>query len=156
MAPRLAIVISLLGLGCGPKDNARTGHQPASQPPSASLPQTQVDTVFIAGPTVIAAFPVTQAAADSSENTNEALADFQFHLGNARRVLRAQGIAVIERYDSLVLIRMDSGGWVWRVRADSGGVGYLLLAPRKPPEAFWGVMTDSDLIDAVVHYLEKR
>ncbi len=111
---------------------------------------------MIAGPTVIAAFPVTQAEADSSQEANEALGDFQFHLGGARDSLKALGITVIARYDSLVPVREDWGTWIWRVGADSGGVGYLLVAPRRPSKTFWGVMTSSDLVDAAAHYFERR
>jgi hypothetical protein len=156
MASRFALGLALVSLGCGRGANARTARDaPSSRHPSRQAPSL-ADTVLITGPTIVAAFAVTQAEADTSDDVNEALSDFQFHLNSARDSLRAEGIALVERYDSIIPIREDWGTWSWRLGADSGRVGYLFVAPRRPAKELWGVMSDVDLIESATQYFGKR
>ena len=112
---------------------------------SATGQQHPAATVVSTGPTIIAAFPTTQSRVDNNPGLSEALSDFQYYLPGVRDSLRHLGVTVIERYDSLIPIREASARWVWRVTADSGGVGYMFLAPSRRPRVIWGVATDVDL-----------
>ena len=126
---------------------------------ASALPRTQppaVDTVVVTAPTVIAAFAVTQPQVDSHPDVAEALADFRHYLPGVRDSVRALGAEVVERYDSLIPIRVGSIRSVWRVRADSGGVGYLFVAPDRGSHTIWGVRTDIDLLEAFTKFLAKR
>jgi len=53
----------------------------------------------VQGPTVVAFFPVTDADL-KSDDTNEALSDFQYYLQQAERPLQERGIAVYHSYAS--------------------------------------------------------
>jgi hypothetical protein len=107
-------------------------------------PRTDDDTgaVVAPGPVVVAAFPVTQAEADSNEDIATALEDFQTYLPAIADSLRRLGVKFAVRFASPIRVTAGGQSMTWTVSDDSGGVGYLMLAPGKPPKAFWGVHTD--------------
>jgi len=138
-------LLLLAALGCG------------TRPDTAGIDRTPVDAdtgvVRAAGPLVVAAFPTTQAEIDANADAGEALSDFQYTLPGVAAGLRARGVALAVRYARPVRIAAPGRTLAWQVSADSGGVGYLLLAPGRPPHTLWGVHTDSDLLEAAADWL---
>jgi hypothetical protein len=114
-------------------------------------------TVLVQGPVLVAFYPAaSQEAVDSSEDLATVIDDFSYHLSTAMDSLRALGITVTER--PVGQIRLSEGG---RAREflpakDSADVGYLFVIPGQPDRVQYGVMTNSDLVDAARHYLGAR
>ena len=108
--------------------------------------------IDIRQPTVIAHFVTTQAEVDSNPDLGEALSDFQYHLGGARATLTDWGVALEERYAPVVRYRV-AGRVVRFAPPRDSAVAYLLLAKDFPPQIYYGVLTDSDLLDRVRRFL---
>ena len=108
------------------------------------------------GPVVVAAFPATRATRDAGGDADEARDDFQTSLPAVAAGLRARGVALAVRYAAPVRVRTGAGTLTWAVSPDSGGVGYLLVAPgraphglgradrRRPPRRGGPVLRDAD------------
>ena len=140
MRHQLTAAAALLALACGapPRDDAST--------PDDSL------TLRISGPTLVAVVPHTPGFLDSNvvdadEDTTgltTALDDFSFYLGVTDSAMRARGVQVHLRIDTLIR-------WVANGRRDSmrftpdSGVAYLFFSPAGP-RVRRGVMTDIDLL----------
>jgi hypothetical protein len=107
--------------------------------------------VVVHGPTVVAFFPpVAQAQLEKDPDTNEALADFQLYARSVRAPLRKAGIQFHELYTHSFRLRIGKKLTTFRpVKVD---VGYYLVAPGKEPRIQYGVMTDSDLLQAANEY----
>jgi len=140
----------MLGLSgiCACREQQRAVDR-SGAPAATSLLAKSVITV--SGPTVIAAFPVTQAEVDSSDETAEALNDFQFHLRNATGGLRALGVTVHEQYSSPVRWKVNGGSYERSIPSDSVAA-YLFLSPTRRDSVVYGVQTDIDLVDLVRQY----
>jgi hypothetical protein len=146
-------------------DSARVGEAhsaaalPSDTPPTATAPNAQPipDTAVIPiqGPTVLAHFPVTQAEVDADDDVAEALTDFQFHLGNARDDLTRLGVAVAERYTPTVRYRIGDRVVTFAPPSDSG-VAYVLLTPDRAPRIYYGVLTDTDLVELTQRFVGGR
>ena len=54
--------------------------------------------VVVAGPTIVAFFPITRTELQKDADTNEALADFQFYAKQVREPLKKTGIEFQEVY----------------------------------------------------------
>jgi hypothetical protein len=137
-------------------DSVRASAPVAIQRTESAAPVDST-TVLVQGPVLVAFYPaVSQAAVDSSEDLATVFDDFSFHLSTATDSLRALGITVTER--PVGQIRLSEGG---RKREfvpakDSADVGYLFVIPGQPDRVRYGVMTNSDLVDAARHYLAAR
>jgi hypothetical protein len=102
-------------------------------------------------PTIVAFFPrMTAADLDSDENTNEALADFQFYAGEIRNPLERSGIDFHEADAPSFRIRV--GTKVRTFRAGMIEIGYYFIAPGRKPHIEHGVMTDGDLLEVAQKY----
>ena len=147
---RLAVLAALAAAACGaPKTDDAIG-------PGDSL------TIRISGPTMVAVVPHTPGYLDSNvvdadEDTTgltTALDDFSFYLGVTDSAMRARGVAVQLRIDTLVR-------WVMRGRRDSlrltadSGVAYLFFSGDSL-RVRRGVMTDIDLLAFVDSGLARR
>jgi hypothetical protein len=106
--------------------------------------------VAIAGPTIVAFFPVTKAELQKDADTNEALADFQFYAKQVREPLKKAGIEFSEVYARSFRVRIGQETTVFR--PVKGGVGYYLIAPGKKPRIEHGVMTNGDLLQVANEY----
>ena len=100
-------------------------------------------------PTIIAFFPITQAEADSSDNT-EALSDFQFYIHEVRDPLHKSGIDLQEAYSRS--FRLRYGNTVRTFKPGKISIGYYFIAPGKESHIEYGVMTDVDILDAARKY----
>ena len=110
--------------------------------------------VVLNGPTIIAFFPaVTQAQVDSSEELSTVLDDFDYHLASARLSLRSLGFQVVERPRGSIRLLNGTSSREVSPASDSADVGYVFAAPGRPALISYGVMTDSDLIDAARAFL---
>jgi len=110
----------------------------------------RVPTVFrIDSPTIIAFFPITQKDAKSGD-TNEALSDFQLYLAQSQTRLQQKGIDLKVTYAEI--FRVSTGGETKLFRPEARQDGYYFIAPGKQPHFEYGVMTDSDLLEAADRY----
>jgi hypothetical protein len=105
----------------------------------------------IHGPTIVAFFPpVTAKDLDSDQNTNEALADFQFYNDKASAPLHKAGIEFQEAYAHS--FRLRYGNTVRTFRTGKISIGYYFATPGKKPNIEYGVMTDADILDIARKY----
>jgi hypothetical protein len=112
------------------------------KPDTTSLPfDDDTGAVVAPGPVVVAAFPVTQAQVDSSEDVATALEDFQTYLPGIADSVRRLGVKFAVRFKTPVRVSAGGQSVTWAVSNDSGGVGYLMLAPGKAPKTLWGIHT---------------
>lgn len=110
--------------------------------------------IRVRGPTLVPFFPVvTQAQVDSSDELSTVLDDFTYHLASARDSLTRLGFVIIDRPRGLVRIRDDNGSRDITPAADSAYVGYIFIAPGRRDHLAYGVMTNSELIDAARAFL---
>ncbi|HSS98719.1 MAG TPA: hypothetical protein VLK33_16910 [Terriglobales bacterium] len=114
----------------------------------AGATSEQIPTIVIRKPTLIAFFVASLKDAD----TNEALSDFQFYLGEVQVPLNNKGIEVREVYSPYFRIRRGSKTASFR---PVKGVGYYFAAPEKEPRVEYGVSTDSDLLKIADEYFRK-
>jgi len=102
-------------------------------------------------PTIVAFFPqVTSPDFESDEDTNEALADFQFYAGEVRNPLQKAGIDFREADASSFRIRIGTN--VRSFHAGKIEIGYYFIAPGRKPHIELGVMADTDLLEVARKY----
>jgi hypothetical protein len=142
------------GAGAGPSAVARAAGPSAARSDTTGL-DADTGEVKAAGAVLVAAFVATRAQVDSNADMNETLSDFEFYLPGVADSLRARGVRVAVRFARPVRINAAGRQLEWAVSQDSGGVGYLLLAPGKPPRTLWGVQTDIDLLGAADTYFAQ-
>lgn len=106
--------------------------------------------VVVAGPTIVAFFPVTEAELQKDADANEALADFQFYAQKVREPLKKIGIEFAEVYTHSFRIRIGQEVTVFTPTKEN--VGYYLIASGKKPRIEYGVMTDADLLQVAKDY----
>jgi hypothetical protein len=106
--------------------------------------------VVVAGPTIVAFFPVTKTEVKKDADTNEALADFQFYAKQVREPLKKTGIEFQEVYAQSFRVRTGQEATVFR--SANGKVGYYLTVPGKKPRIEYGVMTNTDLLQVANEY----
>ena len=106
--------------------------------------------VLVAGPTIVAFFPVTKAELQKDSDANEALADFQFYAQQVREPLKKSGIEFSEVY--AYSFRLRIGKEATEFKPAQGNVGYYLIAPGKKPRIEYGVMTNTDLLQVANEY----
>jgi hypothetical protein len=106
--------------------------------------------VAVAGPTIIAFFPVTKTKSQKDADTNEALADFQLYAKKVREPLKETGIEFQEVYAQSFRVCIGQEGTVFRPA--KGNVGYYLIVPGKKPRIEYGVMTNTDLVQVANEY----
>ena len=106
--------------------------------------------VVVAGPTIVAFFPVTKTELQKDADTNEALADFQFYAKLVREPLKKTGIEFQEVYAQSFRVRVGQEATVFRPA--KGNVGYYLIVPGKKPRIEYGVMTNTDLLQVANEY----
>jgi hypothetical protein len=110
--------------------------------------------VVVEGPTLVAFYPATtQAQVDSSEDLATVFDDFSYHLSSAADSLRALGITLREREVGTIQLVESGRRRHFILPKDSADFGYLFLAPRRAQRAYYGVMTNSDLVAAAHEYL---
>ena len=107
--------------------------------------------VVVSKPTLISSFVATQAEVDSSDETSEALSDYQHYLSLAIPVLENHGVQVHLSNDSTLRWR-DSLGVHSLSATDSGGVVYLFVSPNERKRILrQGVEIDGAILDAARH-----
>jgi hypothetical protein len=107
--------------------------------------------IVVRGPTVVAFFePIPQSKTEKDPDANEALADFRLSARSVRAPLRKAGIEFHELYAHS--FRLQVGRKLTTFRPVKVDVGYYLVAPGKKPLIEYGVMTDSDLLQAANEY----
>ena len=108
------------------------------------------------GPTLIAFYPnAPQAQVDSSEELSTVLDDFSFHLSTARDSLAAQGFTTVERPGRLFTVVEGTQARTIAAALDSADVGYVFVAPGRRDRFYYGVMTNSDLIEMAHRFLSE-
>jgi hypothetical protein len=108
---------------------------------AAPVVDADTGTVVALGPIVVAVCVITDAAADSSEALGTIRSDFENYLGDIEDSLAQRGVGFAVRNERPVHVTVGGRLVTWPVSADSGRVGYLLVAPGKPPRSVWGVHT---------------
>ena len=143
---RVVLAAVALGACTGSERAADSAGGPADSLAGDTTPAAAVDTmvVDVTGPTVLAAFPVTEAEAGRSAAMGEALENFQRHLDSAADSLRARGVEVYERYGASVHWRFGDTTTTRQVPPDRPL--YILLSPAIPETVMLGVQTDTALI----------
>ena len=111
-------------------------------------------TIEVRRPTVVA-FYVPQLAGEDPEKdgTDEALSDFRFYLGPARKALKAMGMNLELVEAPSFQVRLGGKARIFR---PAEAVGYYLIAPGKEPRIEYGVMTDLDIVQVAKEYLALR
>ena len=79
--------------------------------------------------------------------------DFSYHLSSAADSLRALGITLREREVGAIQLVESGQRRHFMLPRDSADFGYLFLAPHRVQRAYYGVMTNSDLVAAAHQYL---
>ncbi len=117
----------------------------------ANRSRAHVDTFDVRGPTLISAFVTTRAEADSSDDVNEALGDYQEYLGRTIPLLKREGVTVYLTSDTTIFWR-DRSGVHSLVAVDSGGIVYMFIMPTGDRTVLReGVITDVDILDSARH-----
>ena len=147
------LTLALICAGCAPAGEREQG-DPKSRSASGER-ASDTTTIEIRRPTLLAHFPITQADVDSSADAGEALSDFQHHLDGARDSLTKLGIMVVERYAPAVSYRLGDRVIRFAPPSDSG-VAYVFVAPDRPTRVYYGVVTDSDLLELTNRFLVAR
>jgi hypothetical protein len=129
---------------------------PVARQRAYSAPRADSATVLVQGPALVAFYPeLTQAQVDSSEELATVFDDFSYHLSTAADSLRALGIAVTERRVGQIQLR-EAGRWrAFIPEKDSAAVGYLFVSPGRADRVYYGVMSNSDLIERAHGYLKS-
>ena len=113
--------------------------------------------VTVSGPVVVAFFAVTQCEIDNDTSDNEwgtVVDDFQHHLANDQANFRRAGVRVVETYaDTIRVSRAGRRDTLFLPRRKPAHrVGYVFLAPGRPMQIHYDVMTDVDLWCAAASY----
>jgi uncharacterized protein YecT (DUF1311 family) len=106
--------------------------------------------VVVAGPSIVAFFPVTKAELQKDADANEALADFQLYAQQVREPLKKIGIEFSEVYARSFRVRIGQEVTVFTPTKEN--VGYYLIVPGKKPRIEYGVMTNTDLLQVAKDY----
>lgn len=147
------LALALICAACAP---AGEREQPGAKSGSASRERaSDTATIEIRRPTLLAHFPITQADVDSSADIGEALSDFQHHLDGARDSLKRLGVIVEERYTPAIRYRLGDSVVRFAPPPDSG-VAYVFVAPDRSTRVYYGVVTDSDLLELTNRFLVAR
>ena len=154
-AVRVSIVALALSTASCSVGDGRTQDTAKLSSPSPSYSASDTTVIEIRGPTLLAHFPVTQAAVDSSPDLGEALTDFQYHLDRSRDFLAQMGIAVEERYTPVVRYRVERQ-LIRSVPPADSVVAYVFVAPDRPTRTHYGVVTDADLRALAARFLAGR
>ena len=99
-------------------------------------------------PTILAFFAPVNQAQSKDAAADETRADFQFYGQQARKPLATIGVDYKEIYMPGFVVRVGHVTTTFR----TNGVGYYFVAPGKKPHVKYGVMTDSDLLQAAHNY----
>ena len=153
----VGVVAALLAFGCTGSDRAADSAAAPADTTGAGDTAATRDTIVvdIIGPTLLAAFPLTEAEAARSAAMGEALENFQRHLDSAADSLRARGVEVHERYGATVHWRYGDTTTTRPVPPERPV--YLLLSPSIPETVLLGVQTDTELLaQAVRHFRLPR
>jgi hypothetical protein len=111
-------------------------------------------TIIVRGPTIVAFFgPVTEAELKANPDINEALADFQFYVGGARKALLNTRIDFHEVYAKSFKIR--TGGRTTTFRPEKSLVGYYFVAPGKKARVEYDVLQATSILEIVEQYFGK-
>ena len=104
----------------------------------------------VAGPTIVAFFPLTDAEL-KSDDTNEALGDFQYYVGQVGEPLQRRGIKLYQSYAASFSSELETGTEAFTPK--DRGCGYYFVAPGQKPHIEYGVMTGDDLLSQARKYL---
>ena len=131
------------------RDGGKTSHDSAPARSTGGAPLNAADSAFmVTGPTLLSSFVTTQQEADSSEEVNEALADYQFYLERAIPVLERHGVTVHLTSDAIVRWR-DNLGLHSFPATDSGRIVYLFALPNGRVKVLHnGVEVDGAILSA--------
>jgi hypothetical protein len=125
--------------------------------PAAGATARDSTWVDVTGPTLIAFFPPEASALlDSGGDDATALDDFGYHLASATDSLRALGVRVVGVGSRTLHVVADRQTTHFRVPQDSAEIGYYFVAPGRRPLVAYGVLTDSELIDAARQHFFTR
>jgi len=112
--------------------------------------------VEVTGPTLIAFYPPNAAALiDAGGDAATALDDYGYHLASATDGLRALGVQVVSVGSRVLHVVQDGRPIVFTVPPDSADLGYYFAAPARAPAVYYGVRTDSDLLETAHQYLRR-
>ena len=132
-----------------------------AQAPVARTPaDTTTPIVEIRQPSVVALYAVPP---DSLLRADDGLAslldDFLYYWADARPRLARLGVAPLEQAldwrARRVGVRMDGRVWPIELPADSGAVGYLLVAPGRTPRLIPRLLVDEELADSARAVLRR-
>jgi len=112
--------------------------------------------IVVDRPVLVAFFATTQALVDSSDDTGEALSDFQYYLPAIERGLDSLGVELREQYTDTVRYVVNGRAQVWTPAMDSADVGYLLLRPDAEPQVQYAVATTGDVLGQVKAWLGRK
>jgi hypothetical protein len=157
------VALAVGSAACGGSEAGRdsvaagVGRDTAAPAGDSAVDSIPVDTnvVTVTGPTVLAAFPVTESEAGRSAALGEALENFQRHLDSAGDSLSAHGVEVHERYGATVHWRYGDTVITRQVPPDRPI--YMFLSPTAGEQFVLGVQTDSALFaQAMRHFASRR
>ncbi len=106
--------------------------------------------IAIHKPTIIAFSPITQAQADSGQDSSEALGDFNFYVLDIEKRLQVAGIDIQVVNDPS--FGVQSGAKVSDFPNPKARAGYYFIAPGKKTHIEYGVMTGEDILDVAQKY----
>jgi hypothetical protein len=121
---------------------------------AAASPARDSMWVTVRGPTLVAFWPANAVAAlDSGGASASALDDFGYYLSAADSGLRSLGVRVVNVGGRTFHVVAGAATTSFSVPPDSSDIGYYLVAPGRAPEVYYGVQTDTDLLDAARQYI---
>lgn len=122
---------------------------------SSAYAAEKTPVINVSGPTLIAFFaPVTQDEVDNDNEISETLSDFQWHLREVKQKLQKAGISVNEIYARKFEVVTGNKKKVFK--SGKIDVGYYFVKPGKSPKVEYGVMSNSDIVDAAGEYFRFK
>lgn len=97
--------------------------------------------------------PVTEKDLSQEPDTNESLSDFQFYAQRVRAKLHDAGFDFREIY--AMSFSVKCGARTENFHPQKTKVGYYFIAPGKPPQVEYGVMTDTDILQVAKGYFRS-
>jgi hypothetical protein len=156
-----AISIAMLGsAGCA---------QHAASTPGQAVPDVHVlDSVVaasgervwpapersISAPTVIAFYALTREQVERGGDGTAAFTNFGQSVRDMTQTFDSAGVRLYFQYSDTIKYRLDGVPHAWNPPSGSPRVGYLFLAPRRPFDARYGVMSKTALWDQVRDWIK--
>jgi hypothetical protein len=149
----LATVVTVACNDSGRAGDTAVPIVPGDSPAATPTPPRDTNVVLITGPTILAAFPVTEREASTSTAVGEMLENFQRHVESAADSLEADSIAVHERYGPMLLWQLGDTTDTRMVPSDRPV--YVLISPTHGQTFVLGIQTAEKLVELARRHFRR-